>query len=93
MSRHSHSCEGDHNHDDTPEMGVQYSLYKKIDTANLECLNERVEGSGQNVFKAWEDRQDFSKVCELLYFKPLNRTFLLNSSISILYVDLIYNSG
>lgn len=64
MSRHSHSCEGDHNHDDTPEMGVQYSLYKKIDTANLECLNERVEGSGQNVFKAWEDRQDFSKYVE-----------------------------
>ncbi|XP_049799431.1 PITH domain-containing protein GA19395 [Schistocerca nitens] len=66
MSRHSHSCSGDHDHeiDDNPEMGVQYSLYTKIDTENLECLNEKVEGSGKTVFKAWEDRLDYEKYVE-----------------------------
>ncbi|GLG95759.1 PITH domain-containing protein [Gryllus bimaculatus] len=62
MSGHKHTCQGDHDHDDTPEMGLQYSLYNKIDTGNLECLNERVEGSGKDVFKAWEERLNFEKV-------------------------------
>lgn len=51
-----HSCEGDHDHDETPEMGIQYSLYSKIDKENLECLNEASEGSGKLVFKPWEQR-------------------------------------
>jgi hypothetical protein len=62
MSGHNHGCDGDDNHDDTPEMGLQYSLYSKIDTGNLECLNEKIEGSGKDVFKAWEDRMNFEKV-------------------------------
>jgi hypothetical protein len=62
MSGHGHSCDGDHNHDETPEMGLQYSLYSKIELANVECLNEKREGSGKDVFKAWEDRLDFEKV-------------------------------
>ncbi|KAK7792548.1 hypothetical protein R5R35_008651 [Gryllus longicercus] len=64
MSGHKHTCQGDHDHDDTPEMGLQYSLYNKIDTGNLECLNERVEGSGKDVFKAWEERLNFEKYVE-----------------------------
>ncbi|XP_067006924.2 PITH domain-containing protein GA19395 isoform X3 [Anabrus simplex] len=59
-----HSCEGDHDHHESPEMGIQYSLYSKIDTGNLECLNERIEGSGRTVFKAWEERLDFEKYVE-----------------------------
>jgi hypothetical protein len=70
MSGHRHGCDGDHNHDETPEMGLQYSLYSKIDLRNLECLNEKCEGSGKDVFKAWEDRLDFEKVsfvCRTIY--------------------------
>lgn len=65
MSSHGHShggCDGDHNHDDTPEMGVQYSLFTKIDIENLECLNEATENSGKDVFKPWEERLNFEKV-------------------------------
>ncbi|KAB0797426.1 hypothetical protein PPYR_08420 [Photinus pyralis] len=65
MAPHGHhSCEGDKNHDDTPEMGVQYSLYAKIDKENLECLNELTEGSGKLVFKQWEDRLNFVEYVE-----------------------------
>nr|CAD7406707.1 unnamed protein product [Timema poppensis] len=63
MSGHQHGrgCEGDENHDDSPEMGVEYSLYSKIDLENMECLNEKIENSGKDVFKAWEDRLNFEK--------------------------------
>jgi hypothetical protein len=62
MSGHRHACDGDHNHDETPEMGLEYSLYSKINLEDLECLNEKREGSGKDVFKAWENRLDFEKV-------------------------------
>lgn len=62
-----HSCVGDSKHDDTPEMGVEYSLYSKIDLQNLECLNEASEGSGKNVFKPWEDRLNFDTVSHQLF--------------------------
>ena len=44
------------------ELGVQYSLYQKIDLENVSCLNEEVEGSGKLVFKPWEDRKNREKV-------------------------------
>jgi hypothetical protein len=57
-----HCCgEEDHSHDDT-ELGIQYSLYKHIDTENVECLNETVDGSGKTIFKPWEDRLNKEKV-------------------------------
>ena len=62
MSGHRHGCDGDHNHDETPEMGLEYSLYSKINLEDVECLNEKREGSGKDVFKAWENRLDFEKV-------------------------------
>lgn len=48
----------DHGHGDHCGHGddIGYSLYQKIDSANVECLNERVDGSGVKVFKAWNDR-------------------------------------
>lgn len=57
------TCEhssNDSNHVD--ELGIQYSLYKKIDMENLECLNEATEGSAKLVFKPYEERLNFDKV-------------------------------
>lgn len=65
MSGHSHNttgCDGDDRHDETPEMGIEYSLFKKIDCDNLECLNEKVQYSGKEVFKSWENRLSMDKV-------------------------------
>lgn len=58
---HSHSCEHEADGIDPLEMGIQYSLYQKIDFNNLEVLNEAEEESGKNVFKSYENRLDFSK--------------------------------
>ena len=59
---HSHGC-GGHDHDhDSPDRGALFSLYTKIDTERVECLNEASEGSGKLVFKPWDERLDFSKV-------------------------------
>lgn len=76
MASHGHSCDGDHDHDETPELGLQYSLYSKIDKDNLECLNESVEGSGKTVFKPWEERLDFNTV-RLCFDKTFCNTNLL----------------
>lgn len=63
---HSHNCNGecDHNHDDPAgdSLGVEYSLFMKIDLERVECLNEVVDGSGKSVFKPWENRMDTDKV-------------------------------
>lgn len=48
--------------DNALEMGIQYSLYEKIDMENLECLNEEHEGSVKYVFKPYEERLIFDKV-------------------------------
>ena len=61
---HSHGS-GSHDHGKAgllgEELGVQYSLYQKIDLENVSCLNEEVEGSGKSVFKAWENRKSKDK--------------------------------
>lgn len=60
---HGHGCAHEATDlDNALEMGIQYSLFKKIDLDNLECLNEESEGSGKNVFKPYEHRLDFTKV-------------------------------
>lgn len=63
---HHHSEEGcAHESSDSDylkELGIQYSLYTKIDMENLDCLNEATEGSGKNVFKPYEERLNFDKV-------------------------------
>lgn len=50
--------------DNPNEMGIQYSLFSKINFENLECLNESEEGSGKFVFRAYENRLDFGKFVE-----------------------------
>ena len=64
---HGHCCsaEHDHDHDDSTDNASKYSLYLKIDTDRLECLNEEIPDSGKSVFKSWEDRLDVIKVCLL----------------------------
>lgn len=62
---HNHGddcCHGHPSVDPSDEMGVQYSLYTKINLDNVNCLNEVVDGSGKDVFKPWEDRLNFEKV-------------------------------
>ena len=44
------------------ERGNLFSLYLKIDTEKVECLNEESEGSGKDVFKPWDQRLDTEKV-------------------------------
>lgn len=65
---HSHgsgSCEHEAaDVDNALEMGIQYSLYTKIDLNNLECLNEGTDGSGKTVFKPYEERLNFEKFVE-----------------------------
>lgn len=73
MAQRGHGkCCGDSNHHhESEEMGIQYSLYAKIDKNNLECLNEAREGSGKTVFKPWEERLNFTDVrgYVIYYFK------------------------
>lgn len=64
---HSHNhtdCSHEANGIDPLEMGLQYSLYQKIDMHNLEVLNEAEEESGKKVFKSYENRLDFSTSVE-----------------------------
>lgn len=60
---HGHgSCGSGHDHGPA-DLGVAYSLYTRIDTDHVECLNEAVDGSGKTVFKPWEERLSREKVC------------------------------
>lgn len=58
MSNHDHSqsCSCGHRDQVGDSNSITYSLYQKIDFANVECLNERVDGSGAKVFKPWSNR-------------------------------------
>ena len=58
-----HSCEGHQSINNTEDLGVLYSLYTRIDTERIECLNEAIEGSGKTVFKPWDQRLNFEQVC------------------------------
>ena len=56
-----HSCSRTCQHVDETNIGY-WNLYTKIDTHNLQCFNEKHDGSSKDVFRAWEDRLDRSKV-------------------------------
>ncbi|XP_030556908.1 PITH domain-containing protein GA19395 [Drosophila novamexicana] len=59
---HGHGCSHEATDiDNALEMGIEYSLYTKIDLENTECLNEETDGSGKTVFKPYEKRLDTSK--------------------------------
>lgn len=72
-----HDCEHEHHeHPVGPEAGIEYSLYTKIDTDNLECLNEHSDGAGRSVFKPWEDRLSRDKVCRFALVLSLSTTLV-----------------
>ena len=58
MCDHNHEHNGCCDHGDSSVDSTGYSLYQKIDTTNLECLNELADGSGAKVFKSWSNRLD-----------------------------------
>lgn len=67
MPGHGHShgeggCEHDHDHTPESDLASSYSLYLKIDTEKVTCLNEATEESGKHVFKPWDKRMDKEKV-------------------------------
>ena len=56
-------CGHDHEHETKPgELGNLYTLFLKIDLGKVQCLNECTDGSGKNIFKAWDERLDTEKV-------------------------------
>ncbi|XP_063401771.1 PITH domain-containing protein GA19395-like [Mytilus trossulus] len=69
MPGHGHShgeggCEHDHDHTPESDLASSYSLYLKIDTEKVTCLNESTEESGKHVFKPWDKRMDKEKFVE-----------------------------
>jgi len=64
MHGHSHggNDRDDHHHEHTSckdeNLGEIFSLYKFIDTTQLRCLNESVDGAIKRVFKPWDKRLD-----------------------------------
>ncbi|KAL9901204.1 PITH domain-containing protein GA19395-like [Glossina fuscipes fuscipes] len=70
-------------------MGIEYSLYEKIDLDNLECLNEKLEGSGKRVFRPYENRLDITQFVksdsdeELLFYIPFTGNIKLKGIIII----------
>ena len=73
---HGHGGDGGHNHGhghscshEAEEVSTNFNLYLKIDTANLEVLNEAEEGSGHNIFKPWDERMNLEKsVCSSTFY-------------------------
>ncbi|XP_072211553.1 PITH domain-containing protein 1 [Excalfactoria chinensis] len=49
---------------DGGERGAAWGLHLRIDRGRLQCLNERREGSGARVFRAWEERGDREQFVE-----------------------------
>uniref|UniRef100_A0A182JD90 PITH domain-containing protein n=1 Tax=Anopheles atroparvus TaxID=41427 RepID=A0A182JD90_ANOAO len=91
---HGHSHGGSCEHEalgieNELEIGIQYSLYEKIDMYNLECLNEEVEGSGKTVFKSYNERLNHDKFVtsdadeELLFNIPFTGNIKLKGIIMI----------
>lgn len=76
MNHSSHSCGGCHHHEQQ-DPAVLWSLYKKIDLHKVQCMNESEDGSGKEVFKAWEQRLDKNKVSGDVIFKMLLHVMLL----------------
>ena len=58
------SCEHDHDDDNVSleQRGALFSLYLKVDTERVRCLNEAHDGSAKTIFKPWHERMDRDKV-------------------------------
>ncbi|XP_055712939.1 PITH domain-containing protein CG6153 isoform X3 [Phlebotomus papatasi] len=85
---HTHCCNhGSKNSENPNEIGINYSLYTKIDLDNVECLNESIENSGKFIFRSYEERFDVDKYVEsdadpeLLFNIPFSGNVKLKSII------------
>ncbi|XP_023220162.1 PITH domain-containing protein CG6153-like isoform X1 [Centruroides sculpturatus] len=90
MAGHRHHAGCEHSSaDSSPELGIEYSLFNKIDIDHVECLNEEVDGSGKYIFKPWEKRLDLEKYVdsdvdeELLFNIPFTGNVKLKGIIVI----------
>ncbi len=43
-------------HQSTNDNSAEWNLISKIDIENLQCLNERIDGSCKKIFRPWDDR-------------------------------------
>ena len=91
--QHGHGCGCNHGSAGLQgeELGLQYSLYQKIDLENVTCLNEAVEHSGKLVFKPWEDRKDLAKVNVHPVKNCIFRLLLFQFVISDADEELLFN--
>jgi PITH domain len=62
-AHHDHHHDDDHSHDIDPSAGLQYTLYKCIDTDRVTALNEVDDGSCRHLFKAHDQRLDRTLSC------------------------------
>lgn len=96
MCDHNHGSGGCCNHGDQVDEtnSLAYSLYQKIDTGNVECLNEQIDGSGVKVFKAWSERLSTADYvesdcdAELIYNIPFTGDVKLKGMVIIGCEDL-----
>lgn len=95
-------CDHDHNHGPggcshgdgmEEENSLGYSLYQKINLTNVECLNEKIDGSGVKVFKAWTERFNEDSVesdcdAELIFNIPFTGDVKLKAIVIIASEEL-----
>jgi hypothetical protein len=74
------SCEHDHDDSEVSDRGALYSLYLKVDTERVRCLNEAHDGSAKFVFKPWQERLDKEKVSLYGIVLSFNRVFHILSA-------------
>jgi hypothetical protein len=77
MSHHHHRHDGGpcgceaHDHDDSPDRGAEFSLYRHVDIDRVRCLNELDADSIRSVFKPWDQRADRTKVCTCVRYNSV----------------------
>ncbi|CAF5046618.1 unnamed protein product, partial [Rotaria sp. Silwood1] len=87
-----HSCSHACQHVDETNVG-QWNLYTKIDKYNLQCYNEKHDGSDKDVFRAWEERLDRSKVVESDDEQELLFSIPFNGAVKIIGLCIIGENG
>ncbi|CAO3599888.1 unnamed protein product [Absidia cylindrospora] len=82
---HCHDEHCDHDHDDLPGAGDQFSLYPRIHLDNVRCLNETRPDSATSIIRPWHDRMANTEYLEsdadeqLLIFVPFTGSVKLRS--------------
>jgi hypothetical protein len=53
-------------HESANDQSAEWSLNSRIDVENVQCLNERVDGSCKKIFRSWDDRLNRAYVILLI---------------------------